>query len=219
MSAEITNKEWKHDNITYYAELLPRVSFISVTISPIDAVPSHITRLNSRKVFFKESATDPTSSSFQLPGPVAPDTSLSLRSYAEVANNVLTLRLKAARQAEDEDIRDQKPPLMSSDLQLGLPLDCRTCQNHILRKEVKFLDMPSENWYELMDYWHCHKPDDPCGHHANQPLSRDILKPKKEICLVGLLYILVSRDEVEGVLFEVCFIDLDIYLGSKKSLC
>ena len=33
--------------------------------------------------------------------------------------------------------------------------------------------MPSSNWMELMDYWHCHKPDPPIDH--NYFLNQDLL--------------------------------------------
>ena len=34
-------------------------------------------------------------------------------------------------------------------------------------------EMPSSNWMELMDYWHCHKPDPPIDH--NYFLNQDLL--------------------------------------------
>lgn len=39
-------------------------------------------------------------------------------------------------------------------------LKCQTCNSEILQpnKEMVWKDLPSENWAELMDYWHCHKP-------------------------------------------------------------
>lgn len=37
---------------------------------------------------------------------------------------------------------------------------CRFCQTLLVRKQVTiWKDLPSENWAEMMDFWHCHKPD------------------------------------------------------------
>ncbi|KAL8795588.1 MAG: hypothetical protein Q9195_002009 [Heterodermia aff. obscurata] len=43
---------------------------------------------------------------------------------------------------------------------------CRTCKNIIVQDGITtWKDLPSENWAEMMDLWHCHKPhvgeDDP----------------------------------------------------------
>lgn len=43
---------------------------------------------------------------------------------------------------------------------------CAGCGAEIINsKQKKFLDMPSEFWYEMMDFWHCHKPHE---HHHNE---------------------------------------------------
>ena len=37
---------------------------------------------------------------------------------------------------------------------------CRFCHTLLVREQVKiWKDLPSENWAEMMDFWHCHKPD------------------------------------------------------------
>ncbi|KAL8904613.1 MAG: hypothetical protein Q9171_006988 [Xanthocarpia ochracea] len=37
---------------------------------------------------------------------------------------------------------------------------CRICQTLLVTEQVKvWKDLPSENWAEMMDFWHCHKPD------------------------------------------------------------
>ena len=48
----------------------------------------------------------------------------------------------------------------STALQSQAQLQCRSCKHEILLSGRKMLwkDLPSENWAELMEYWHCHKP-------------------------------------------------------------
>lgn len=37
---------------------------------------------------------------------------------------------------------------------------CQSCQSLLVKESVKtWKDLPSENWAEMMDFWHCHKPD------------------------------------------------------------
>ena len=46
---------------------------------------------------------------------------------------------------------------------------CRECSAVIIEKgSVKgWRDLPSENWAEMMDFWHCHKPDVPQANGAS----------------------------------------------------
>lgn len=39
-------------------------------------------------------------------------------------------------------------------------IECLNCKQKIISKDncQVLNDMPSEFWFELMDYWHCHKP-------------------------------------------------------------
>lgn len=47
---------------------------------------------------------------------------------------------------------------------------CRGCTAVIVEKGQvgEWRDLPSENWAEMMDFWHCHKPDDHDHGNAHQ---------------------------------------------------
>ncbi|CAN3356440.1 hypothetical protein DICA1_C16446 [Diutina catenulata] len=65
---------------------------------------------------------------------------------------------------------------------------CRKCHAEVVdSSHFKFLDMPSEYWYELMDMWHCHKPDN------FQETSRkyENIRSSPQEVLVGSYYLLV----------------------------
>lgn len=70
---------------------------------------------------------------------------------------------------------------------------CKYCQSVIVNsKEYKFLDMPSEYWYEFMDYWHCHKP------HSDEKYDKNYgqLKPPNEFTvLLGSHYLLLHEND------------------------
>jgi ubiquitin-protein ligase E3 D len=53
-------------------------------------------------------------------------------------------------------------PWSASDLTSDTQLRCRTCEVELLTNEspLIFKDLPSEHWAEMMDIWHCHRPQD-----------------------------------------------------------
>jgi hypothetical protein len=57
-------------------------------------------------------------------------------------------------------------PWSASDLDAGSGVACRQCGTEVVPSgSVKvWKDLPSENWAEMMEFWHCHKPD----HHHHQ---------------------------------------------------
>lgn len=65
---------------------------------------------------------------------------------------------------------------------------CSNCQLELIDSlDFIFKDMPGDYWYELMEFWHCHKPEN------NQPTDKDygILKPKNNnTIIIGSFYLL-----------------------------
>lgn len=55
----------------------------------------------------------------------------------------------------------------------------------------KFIDMPSELWYEMMDFWHCHKPHDHNHNHDEKNYNGN-LKPSLNDVFVGTSYLLIN---------------------------
>lgn len=55
----------------------------------------------------------------------------------------------------------QTVPWSASDVCSGCAVKCRKCETTIIEQDaVKvWKDLPSENWAEMMEFWHCHKPD------------------------------------------------------------
>ncbi|KAK7207528.1 ubiquitin-conjugating enzyme E2-binding protein [Myxozyma melibiosi] len=192
MAINSSNPAWNYENVIYYSELLPRVSKLSLVVSPLESEPSHLSRLGSSKLFVKLSASD-SSSTIELPAKVSPDTPISLKQLAAFSEGSLSLRLTAARQERET----HTVPFPANELSQARQLHCRSCDEPLLRNEVKFLNMPSENWYEMMDYWHCHKPDH--DHNASNAISKDMLKPRQGVSLVGVSYI----DVLDGDLVEL----------------
>ncbi|KAL8693128.1 MAG: hypothetical protein Q9218_001980 [Villophora microphyllina] len=54
----------------------------------------------------------------------------------------------------------RKPIMSASSLSADTQVACRTCHALLAKESVKvWKDLPSDNWAEMMDFWHCHKPD------------------------------------------------------------
>lgn len=51
-------------------------------------------------------------------------------------------------------------PWSALDLKPGAGVSCRECDNIIVPRTRlrEWKDLPSENWAEMMEFWHCHKP-------------------------------------------------------------
>ena len=88
--------------------------------------------------------------------------------------------------------------MMTSKTQVG----CLSCQALLINHSVTtFKDLPSENWAEMMDFWHCHKPeteDEPThqtdGHRKGYGAANSIA-PSPGIALVDTLYILLKQED------------------------
>ncbi|KAL5688518.1 hypothetical protein EMGR_000746 [Emarellia grisea] len=91
---------------------------------------------------------------------------------------------------EPDDSLPSKDPLIddfvpwtAADMSPSTRLRCSGCENVILNNPRcadgsgdtspagwTWKDLPSGNWAEMMDFWHCHKPDPPEGHrHVEDP--------------------------------------------------
>ncbi|RCI15662.1 hypothetical protein L249_3524 [Ophiocordyceps polyrhachis-furcata BCC 54312] len=145
-----------------YAELLPNIQQVSVAAalsSPSDASTSAEVVDAGRRIRIRHRGH---ALAVELPAAVAASTALPL---PRTSCSYLTWRLSAAAldaRALPSTPENQAIPWASPDLQLGSVVSCRTCGNEIVpRDQIKvWKDLPSENWAEMMEFWHCHKPND-----------------------------------------------------------
>ncbi|KAK3694079.1 ubiquitin-conjugating enzyme E2-binding protein [Podospora appendiculata] len=73
------------------------------------------------------------------------------------------------------DVADGRPaPWSATDLEAGSQVACRQCQSVIVARNAiqVWKDLPSDNWAEMMEFWHCHKPDD-AEHHSHGHEAHD----------------------------------------------
>ena len=68
-----------------------------------------------------------------------------------------TLQLSHPPSQNDENIIPWSARCMSKESEFA----CRECKSLIISGRVgDWSDLPNENWAELMEFWHCHKPQD-----------------------------------------------------------
>ena len=82
---------------------------------------------------------------------------------------------------------------------------CRTCKNIIVQDGIiAWKDLPSENWAEMMDFWHCHKPhvreDGPGANVSTKSYAAsDGFMSMSGVGLVDELHLRMSREDCIGI--------------------
>lgn len=159
--------------LSIYAELLPSIRQVSVAASlplepgaaPQAQVFADGSRIgirqgrNAKDLLLPGAVTAPP----VLPVPSAPTRSLSWR-----------LPLAASHPSPGPLGHDHypTPPWSAADLEAGSPVACRQCGNAVVQSGAisSWKDLPSENWAEMMEFWHCHKPE-PHDHQDHERLA------------------------------------------------
>lgn len=206
-------------SITLYAELLLNIRTVTLFAS---------LRTNfSRETHAKLSATgscitvshEGSHATIRLPVNVkgGGDADLTLPSLPP--NKEITLRL----QLEEREGSDLLGALNSEERQQNIvPWDgaslaqladvdliCRNCQGLLVPQgKIKdWRDLPNENWAEMMDFWHCHKPDE---HHLHDHTHEEAIGQKgyaagnrlqaaEGIAFVDLAGILLKAEDCDNI--------------------
>lgn len=115
------------------------------------------------------------SATIRLPIKVEGKGDAALELPAKPPSKELTLRLQMEEQ-DDSDMlglmaESRKANIVPWDgvtlsKQEGIEVRCKNCEGLVIASEVvrEWKDLPNENWAEMMDFWHCHKPDE---HHLH----------------------------------------------------
>ncbi|KAG5952710.1 hypothetical protein E4U53_000089 [Claviceps sorghi] len=144
-----------------YAELLSNIRQVSIaaTLSspPTSDTVARVTE-DGRQLHLQH---DGFRSTLHLPAVVA---KTSLRP-AHGASRHLTWRLPLSSVGvvtSPFSPENQAVPWAASDLEDGSAVSCRACSSVIVPNGTLkvWKDLPSENWAEMMEFWHCHKPHD-----------------------------------------------------------
>lgn len=81
---------------------------------------------------------------------------------------------------------------------------CASCKQSTifqLSSVKRMLPMPSELWYEMLDFWHCHKPNEEDEHARNVSYLRKFnqLRPQPQCLILGAYYMIVNPEDWDGI--------------------
>ncbi|PHH65519.1 hypothetical protein CDD81_2299 [Ophiocordyceps australis] len=139
-----------------YAELLFNIRQVTVAVSlpsPRDATTAAKIVDEGRRLCLDH---DGQSGSLDLPAAVGFDASLGL---SEGRLTELVWRLGVAN-ALPRVLDTCAVPWSALHLKAASPVLCKTCRSCLVPPNVvaSWKDLPSDNWAEMMEFWHCHKP-------------------------------------------------------------
>ncbi|KND89544.1 DNA repair protein rad8 [Tolypocladium ophioglossoides CBS 100239] len=159
-------------SISIYAELLSNIRQVSAGValpSPSDASTSAEVVDGGRRLRVRHQGH---SEDLDLPAAV---TTSAVLAVPEAASAELSWRLPVSP-AEASVTRfspeGQAVPWNSADIKVGSSICCRECGSAVVHggKIRSWKDLPSENWAEMMEFWHCHKPHNH-GEHEDEALA------------------------------------------------
>lgn len=145
-----------------YLELLPNIRTVSLAIQPKVSTNQQEVKVQLVDHSFISVEQQGIKTLLPLPVKVTNDPLSPLR-MTNVSAKDLTSRLQPdliALQALLDSCNDNRVPWSAQELEHYVEIRCASCANVVIKKGVirTWQDLPSANWAEMMDFWHCHKP-------------------------------------------------------------
>ncbi|KAG9249649.1 ubiquitin-conjugating enzyme E2-binding protein [Emericellopsis atlantica] len=112
-------------------------------------------------------------------------------------------------------LENQALPWTATDLRPGSSVACRACGNIFVQngKISQWKDLPSENWAEMMEFWHCHKPHDHDHGHTNGDAEEadltkrgygasNAISAQETVGFVDITSFMFTESDCDGILFS-----------------
>ncbi|KAK1639204.1 ubiquitin-conjugating enzyme E2-binding protein [Colletotrichum phormii] len=160
-----------HNTPNIYAELLTNIRQLSIAVtlpSPAGGRTRALIAADGSTLHIHHAGTE---TYFPLPGRVlaqggaptalpTPPPSASSPPASHTLSWRLPLADSPAAPRTGTSLADDPVPWTARDLLPGSAVACRRCAAVVVPggKAGEWKDLPSENWAEMMDFWHCHKP-------------------------------------------------------------
>jgi hypothetical protein len=206
-------------SITLYAEFLLHIRTVTLFAS-LRSFHTHETKAKLNTDGSSITVThEGESATIHLPITVQGGGDAALSLPAQPPSKELTLRL----QIEEKEGTELLGTLLSDERKANIvPWDgaslndtkdaelcCKSCRGTIVSKDTiaEWRDLPNENWAEMMDFWHCHKPDEHHLHdHTHEAAvgskgysAGNRLKATEGVGFVDLASFLFNAPDSEGV--------------------
>ena len=143
-------------------------------------------------------------------------------SIPEIGTKDLSFRFKALPSDSSSLSKSTNHHLWSApELAAGVQVGCAKCKQSLTECMSEWKDLPSGGWADMMDFWHCNKPDVPNGvaHTAGNAkgyAADTLLGPTSGCGLVDVSSFLFARGDCTGV--EVSGSFRLLFLPSKYAL-
>lgn len=207
--------------IYLYTELLVNIRQITVfAILPSNCNESTQIHLDSdQRIRLSHEGEE---SVVEIPCPVI---TTSVLKIPEIPTRELSFRL-GIKNGEDLILQRESDigssvPWPASVLQDGTIIACRSCDNLLVTNVTVWKDLPTGGWADMMDLWHCHKPDLENGKDGifagstKGYAAAHNIGPVEGTGLVDVSHFLFAESDCEGV--KVCWVQ-SIYLGQRLYL-
>jgi hypothetical protein len=214
-------------SIEIYAELLNNIRAVTLVVSLQSESNQETNATLSADGQMVTISHESISASIRLPTQMTGGGTATLALPAAPAKD-LTLRLQLQETApgllklEDES-SENIIPWSAPDLDLSVSLLCKNCNTKVLRSSAirEWRDLPSENWAEMMDFWHCHKPHDDRSSPPDQSdkgySASNQLRATPSIGFIAPLYfVFTEQDCTNVVVSQSCSAISRFNLGEQK---
>ncbi|KAI0536488.1 ubiquitin-conjugating enzyme E2-binding protein [Xylaria digitata] len=146
--------------ILIYAELLSNIRQVSVGCTlptPVSTATLATVSADGRALTVTHHGSNQT---VQLPDAVAPFSQLPIQKSRGTTSLSWRLPLATPLTGRALPVSEEAAPWSATDLEPGSAVACRTCESTVVGAGTLkvWKDLPSENWAEMMEFWHCHKP-------------------------------------------------------------
>ncbi|TLD28164.1 hypothetical protein PspLS_03983 [Pyricularia sp. CBS 133598] len=226
------------DNFSIYAELLPNIRQVSVVASlpsPCDVSTRalllsdgsriHVTHRDDSRLLELPAAVVQGGGGGSAILPLKPAADNGCKLTWRFPLDLASSTPKAT--SAPSGVAGSSVPWEAVNITAGSVVRCRGCKAELVPGEriVEWKDLPSANWAEMMEFWHCHKPDDhegPDGHRHDghdhddhqvkggdkadeQALARrgyganSSIQARRGVGFVDLMTFLFSEDDCQGV--------------------
>jgi ubiquitin-protein ligase E3 D len=191
--------------ILIYAELLSQIRQVSVGCA-LPSPSSASTRATISSDGAKLTIThDGIWRSVQLPGRVQAPSQLPILKQGLASLSWRLPLVSSPDVVARPSLENPVIPWSASDLKPLSSIGCRECKAIIVRQKrlLVWKDLPSENWAEMMEFWHCHKPhdhkhEDPEGLATRGYGANSKIVAKAGVGFVDLTSFLISKDDLNG---------------------
>lgn len=188
--------------LEYFIEYLPRLKTTSIQINlPKDEIKS--VKINDDSIIIN------SSTSIKLPKII--DSSKTIEKVIPISLKYTNIRLQEMNPGLL--VNDSVESLLQDQYQWNInnlkkyhlndTIQCNKCTSNLIKlNEVsKFLPMPSELWYEMLDFWHCHKPNVNNENDKNIGLLKKFnqLKPNFKNLIIGSYYFILNPEDWENI--------------------